>query len=62
MIFQGLWVGLQKVILTNERLLGSTGAGKPVFPFLSVLPHTRLVEIPKTFSEPEVALIPKADQ
>jgi O-acetyl-ADP-ribose deacetylase (regulator of RNase III) len=53
----GVWVGLQKGLLTNEKAAwAQAGAGKPLLSFLSVLPHARLIEIQKVSSEPEVAL------
>ncbi len=53
----GVWVGLQRGLLTNEKAAWSqAGAGKPLLSLLRVLPHMRLVEIQKISSEPEVAL------
>jgi O-acetyl-ADP-ribose deacetylase (regulator of RNase III) len=53
----GVWVGMQKGLLTNEKAAwAQEGAGKPMLSFLSVLPHTRLIEIQKVSSDPEVAL------
>jgi O-acetyl-ADP-ribose deacetylase (regulator of RNase III) len=53
----GVWVGLQKGLLTNEKAAwAQEGAGKPLLSVLSVLPHTRLVEIQKISSDPEIAL------
>ena len=52
-----VWVGLQKGLLTKEKAAWTQAdAGNSVLSILSVLPHTRLIEIQRPSREPEVAL------
>lgn len=54
----GVWIGLQKGILTKERAAWSrTGGGAPLISLLSVLPNVRPVEIQRMISShPEIAI------
>lgn len=54
----GIWVGLQKGMLTKDKAAWSrAGGGKPLISLLSVLPHVRPVQIQKiTDKEPEIAV------
>lgn len=59
----GVWVGLQKGLLTRDKVAwAQADAGRLLLSLLSVLPHTRLIEIQKISSKPEVALEYRAGQ
>jgi hypothetical protein len=53
----GVWVGLQKGLLTKEKAAWSQeGAGESLLSILSVLPHVRPVQIQAIKGDAEVAL------
>ncbi len=53
----GVWVGLQKGLLTKEKAgWSTTGGGKPLLSMLCLTPHIRPVEIQRTDGEPELAV------
>ncbi len=54
---RGVWVNLQKGVLTTEKAGWSTGGGKPLLSVLSLLPQVRPIEVQRIDEvEPELAL------
>ncbi|MCK9914717.1 macro domain-containing protein [Microbacteriaceae bacterium K1510] len=54
---RGVWVNLQKGVLTTEKAGWSSGGGRPLLSILSVLPQVRPIEIQRVDeAKPELAL------
>ncbi|HEV2575138.1 MAG TPA: macro domain-containing protein [Beijerinckiaceae bacterium] len=52
----GVWVNLQKGLLTQEQAGWSTSGGRPLLALVSLLPHMRAVEIQKPHKSAEIAV------